>query len=303
MHEVPEPPKKGSSNPWVVVVLSALSLCLLLITVTDGLEADKNEKALAASRVEAARQVTLLQGKFDTLTAEHAAASRASAQRLAAAEKRIAELTAELARLRKKEPTSQKVKEMMSKDDVASGTALLLAEALRAREVGDLLLAKRKFEEICTFNPGDIGALEGLVSVNAAIEEKSGSGVKSNRAFLEDLDKDRSVGVTASGLRFKVISYGNGPKPKATSTVKCLYEGKFIDGIVFDSTAKRNNEPSEFPLNQVIPAWTEGLQYIGVGGKIILYCPPSLAYGSRRVGTIPPDSVLVFEIELVEITK
>ena len=303
MYEVPEPPKKGSPNPWIVVVLSALSLCLLLITVTDGLEADKNEKALAASRTEAAHQRNLLQGKVDTLTAEHSAATRASAQRLAAAEKQITELTAELARLRKKEPTLQKVKEMMSKDDVASGTALLLAEALAAREVGDLLLAKRKFEEICTFNPGDIGALEGLVSVNAAIEEKGDSGVKSNRAFFEDLDKDRSVAMTASGLRYKVISYGRGSKPKATSTVKCLYEGKFIDGIVFDSTAKRNNEPSEFPLNQVIPAWTEGLQYIGVGGKIILYCPPSLAYGSRRVGTIPPDSVLIFEIELVDITK
>jgi FKBP-type peptidyl-prolyl cis-trans isomerase len=109
--------------------------------------------------------------------------------------------------------------------------------------------------------------------------------------------------MTASGLRFKVISYGSGPKPKANSTVKCLYEGKLIDGKIFDSTRNRNNEPAEFPLDAVIPAWTEGLQYIGVGGKIILYAPPSLAYGSRRTGPIPPDSVLIFEVELVGITK
>jgi FKBP-type peptidyl-prolyl cis-trans isomerase len=308
MHELPEPPKKGIPNPWIVAGLSALSLCLLLITVTDGLEAAKNEKALATSRAEAAHQRTLLQGKVDALTAEYAAASRASAQRLAAAEKRIAELTAELDRLKvaaaPRVMRLPKVDRAIIDEDRAARKPLLLAEALHARDQGNLLLAKSKFEEMLALDPNDLGAKEGLVSTNAALSEPTGgSWDDMNKRFLTKLDYEKSVAMTASGLRYKVISYGRGSKPKATSTVKCLYEGKFIDGIVFDSTAKRNNEPSEFPLNQVIPAWTEGLQYIGVGGKIILYCPPSLAYGSRRVGAIPPDSVLVFEIELVEITK
>jgi FKBP-type peptidyl-prolyl cis-trans isomerase len=291
MHEVTEPPKKGSPNPWIVVVLSALSLCLLLITVTDGLEADKNEKALAASRTEAAQQRTLLQGKVDVLTAEHAAASRASAQRLATAEKRIAELTAELDRFKVAQPPREilfpKVDQAMSDVDRVARKPALLAHA--------------------------IGANEGLTSVNAALNAAlaeassfapaGGNWDEINKRFLEKLGFEKSVTMTASGLRFKVISYGNGPKPNATSTVKCLYTGKLIDGRMFDSTKNRNNEPAEFPLNAVIPAWNEGIQYVGVGGKIILYAPPHLAYGALRTGPIPPHSVLIFEIELVEITK
>jgi FKBP-type peptidyl-prolyl cis-trans isomerase len=317
MHEVTEPPKKGSPNPWIVVVLSALSLCLLLITVTDGLEADKNEKALAASRTEAAQQRTLLQGKVDVLTAEHAAASRASAQRLATAEKRIAELTAELDRFKVAQPPREilfpKVDQAMSDVDRVARKPALLAHALEARNAGDLLLAKSKFEEMLALDPKDIGANEGLTSVNAALNAAlaeassfapaGGNWDEINKRFLEKLGFEKSVTMTASGLRFKVISYGNGPKPNATSTVKCLYTGKLIDGRMFDSTKNRNNEPAEFPLNAVIPAWNEGIQYVGVGGKIILYAPPHLAYGAWRTGPIPPHSVLIFEIELVEITK
>lgn len=165
MHEVPEPPKRGKPNHWIVAGLSALSLCLLLITVTDGSEAAKNEKALAASRTEAAHQRTLLQGKVDVLIAEHAAASRASAQLLAAAEKRVAELTAELARLRKDEATPQKVKETMSKAVATSRKPLLLAEALNAWDEGNLYVAKAKFEAILAIDPKDRGASEGLTVV------------------------------------------------------------------------------------------------------------------------------------------
>lgn len=308
MHEVPESPKKGIPYPWIVAGLSALSLCLLIITATDGLDAAKNEKALVDLRAEAAHQRTLLQGKVDTLTAEHAATNRASAQRLAAAEKRITELTAELDRLKvaaaPKVMRLPKVEPASVEEDRAARKPLLLAEALHARDAGNLLLAKSKLEEMLALDPNDLGAKEGLTSINAALAEATGgSRDEMNKRFLAKLDFEMSVAKTASGLRYKVISYGRGSKPKATSTVKCLYEGRFIDGVVFDSTAKRNNEPSEFPLNQVIPAWTEGLQYIGVGGKIILYCPPALAYGSRRSGPIPPDSVLIFEIELVDVTK
>ncbi len=313
MHEAPAPPKKEIPYPWIVAGLLALSLSLLIITVTDAFEVSKKEDALAASRAEASAKESALKSKIEAMSAEHAAATRANGQRLAVAEKRIAELTAERDRLKvveaPREMTIPKVYRVMTDEDRAARKPLLLAEALKARDDGYLQLARSKFEEILAIDPKDMGAHEGLVSTNAAIAEAA-SGVTAggglddtNRRFFASIDSEKSVAMTASGLRFKVLSYGSGPKPKATSTVKCLYVGKFIDGIVFDSTAKRNNEPAEFPLDAVIPAWTEGLQYIGVGGKIILYAPPSLAYGSSRKGPIPPDSVLIFEIELVGITK
>ena len=182
MHEVTEPPKKGIPYPWIVAGLSALSLSLLIITVTDGLESAKNEKALAASRAEAAHQRTLLQGKVDALTAEHAAASRASAQRLATAEKRIAELTAELTRLRKEEATPPKVTETILKGDAASRKPVLLAEALKAWDEGNLYVAKAKFEAILAIDPKDPGAAEGLGMVIYAINDASVARKASERA-------------------------------------------------------------------------------------------------------------------------
>jgi FKBP-type peptidyl-prolyl cis-trans isomerase len=313
MHEVPEPPKKEIPYPWIVAGLSALSLSLLIIMVTDAFEASKKEDMLAASRAESSAKESALKSKIEAMAAEHAAAVRANGQRLAVAEKRIAELTAERDRLKvveaPREIARPNVVQVMVEGDAAARKPLLLAEALKARDDGDLQLARSKFEQILAIDPKDMGAHEGLVSTNGALAEASNFAIAGggwgdvNNRFLAHIDLEKSVAMTASGLRFKVISFGSGPKPKANSTVKCLYVGKLIDGKIFDSTRNRNNEPAEFPLDAVIPAWTEGLQYIGVGGKIILYAPPSLAYGSRRTGPIPPDSVLIFEIELVGITK
>ncbi len=317
MYEAPAPPKKEIPYPWIVAGLSALSLSLLIITVTDAFEVSKKEDSLAASRAEAAAKESALKSKIEAMSAEHAAATRANGQRLAVAEKRIAELTAERDRLKvilsPKNILFPKVDQVLADEDRAASKPLLLAEALQARDAGNLLLAKVKFEEMLALDPRDIGAREGLASVNGALSSDlteaasfapaGGRWDQINKLFLAKLDFEKSISMTASGLRFKVISYGSGPKPKANSTVKCLYVGKLIDGKIFDSTRKRNNEPAEFPLDAVIPAWTEGLQYIGVGGKIILYAPPPLAYGSSRTGPIPPHSVLIFEIELVGITK
>ena len=124
-----------------------------------------------------------------------------------------------------------------------------------------------------------------------------------NDAFLAKIDADKAFTKTASGLRYKIITPGTDPKPTATSTVKCLYTGKTVDGKVFDSTANRGNAPAEFPLNRVIPAWTEAVPMIGKGGKILLVAPASIAYGENGQGPIPPNSVLEFEVELVEIVK
>ena len=107
---------------------------------------------------------------------------------------------------------------------------------------------------------------------------------------------------TASGLKYQVLTHGTGTvSPKATDTVKVHYEGKLLDGTVFDSSIARG-QPISFPLNQVIPGWTEGLQLMKVGDKFKFVIPANLAYGANSPGPgIPPNSTLVFEVELLGI--
>ncbi|PIF25744.1 FKBP-type peptidyl-prolyl cis-trans isomerase FkpA [Acidovorax sp. 56] len=108
---------------------------------------------------------------------------------------------------------------------------------------------------------------------------------------------------TASGLVYEVIKEGSGESPKATDTVKVHYKGTFPDGKEFDSSYKRG-EPTEFPLNRVIPCWTEGVQRMKPGGKAKLTCPPGIAYGANGAGgVIPPNATLNFEIELISVKR
>ena len=108
---------------------------------------------------------------------------------------------------------------------------------------------------------------------------------------------------TASGLVYESLKEGTGDSPKATDTVKVHYKGTFLDGKEFDSSYKRG-EPTEFPLNRVIPCWTEGVQRMKPGGKAKLTCPAAIAYGERGAGgVIPPNSTLNFEIELISVRK
>ena len=108
---------------------------------------------------------------------------------------------------------------------------------------------------------------------------------------------------TASGLVYEVLQEGSGESPKATDTVKVHYRGTFPDGKEFDSSYKRG-EPTEFPLNRVIPCWTEGVQRMKPGGKAKLTCPPAIAYGAAGAGgVIPPNATLNFEIELISVGR
>ena len=127
------------------------------------------------------------------------------------------------------------------------------------------------------------------------------SNLELGQAFLKHNSTQPGVKTTPSGLQYKVITEGKGKTPKATETVLVHYRGTTIDGQEFDSSYKRN-EPISFPLNGVIPGWTEGVQLMKEGGKIQLFIPSNLAYGSRGAGgVIPPDATLIFDIELLKV--
>lgn len=119
-------------------------------------------------------------------------------------------------------------------------------------------------------------------------------------AFLEENAQRDEVVTLDSGLQYEVLEEGEGDKPEATDTVTTHYEGRLLDGTVFDSSYQRG-EPASFPLNRVIAGWTEGLQLMSPGAKYRLYVPSELAYGDRGAGTIPPNSTLIFDVELLEI--
>lgn len=121
--------------------------------------------------------------------------------------------------------------------------------------------------------------------------------------FLAENKKKEGIATTTSGLQFEIIEKGRGAKPKATDKVKVHYKGTLIDGTVFDSSYKRGQSVT-FPLNQVIPGWTEGLQLMKVGAKYRFFVPSDLAYGENGAGgMIGPDETLIFDVKLISIEK
>ncbi len=122
-------------------------------------------------------------------------------------------------------------------------------------------------------------------------------------AFLAENAKKEGVTVLPNGLQYKVLKSGDGPAPKGNDTIKALYTGKLIDGTVFDASERHNNVPIEFKLSGgVIQGWLEAAKLMRQGDKWQLYIPPDLAYGSRGAGdAIPPESVLIFDMEMVEV--
>lgn len=137
----------------------------------------------------------------------------------------------------------------------------------------------------------------------AAVQEAGRDNREKGEAFLLENAKKKDIQVTASGLQYEVLKKGRGAKPSASSTVKVHYTGTTINGEIFDSSVERK-EPISFPLNAVIPGWTEGVQLMSVGSKYRFYIPQELAYGpSSPTELIPPFSVLIFEVELLDIEK
>lgn len=133
-------------------------------------------------------------------------------------------------------------------------------------------------------------------------QEEGENNKKKGAEFLEKNKTAPGVKVTASGLQYSVITEGTGAIPKKEDTVKCHYTGTLIDGTKFDSSVDRG-QPAEFPVGGVIPGWTEALQLMKVGSKYKLFIPSDLAYGPAGRPGIPPNSTLVFEVELLDIVK
>lgn len=132
-------------------------------------------------------------------------------------------------------------------------------------------------------------------------EEAGAKAKEEGKKFLEENGKKEGVHTTASGLQYRIIKDGEGKSPKATDSVTVHYTGRLLSGKVFDSSVSRG-EPATFPLNRVIPGWTEGLQLMKEGGKFEFYIPSDLAYGPHGAGAdIPPHSTLVFEVELIKV--
>ena len=132
-------------------------------------------------------------------------------------------------------------------------------------------------------------------------KEEAQAHIAEGKAYLDANAKRQGVVVTKSGLQYEVLQEGKGKSPKATDTVRCHYEGRLLDGTVFDSSYKRG-EPADFGLNQVIPGWTEGVQLMKEGAKFRFTMPYLLAYGEQGAGaSIPPFSTLIFDVELIKV--
>jgi FKBP-type peptidyl-prolyl cis-trans isomerase FkpA/FKBP-type peptidyl-prolyl cis-trans isomerase FklB len=161
----------------------------------------------------------------------------------------------------------------------------------------DGALRKEPRVELQTYGPKIQELQRTRITAAAAAEKKAG------QAFIDKAAAEKGATKTASGLIVSTIKPGTGATPKATDRVKVHYHGTLTDGTVFDSSVQRG-EPATFPLNGVIPCWTEGVQLMKVGGKSRLVCPAELAYGDRGAPPrIKPGATLVFEVELLDIVK
>lgn len=167
--------------------------------------------------------------------------------------------------------------------------------AVVQKGIADGVAGKKSVEEA----QGDVPKIQELQRARMAKagEKAAAAGV----AFLDNKAKEAGFTKTASGMLIKHTTEGTGKSPAATDEVKVHYEGRLIDGKVFDSSIKRG-EPATFPLNGVIACWTEGVQTMKVGGKAQFVCPANLAYGPNgSPPTIPPQATLVFDVELLDI--
>ncbi len=163
----------------------------------------------------------------------------------------------------------------------------------------------RSINDVLNGNPTEMDARAAQQMLNEYFENKAKEDaqqtIAEGAAFLKDNGEREGVVTTKSGLQYEVLTEGTGKSPKATDKVRCHYEGKLLDGSVFDSSYQRG-EPADFGLNQVIAGWTEGVQLMKEGAKYRFFIPYLLGYGERGAGaSIPPYATLIFDVELIKV--
>lgn len=194
-------------------------------------------------------------------------------------------------------------------DKLSYAWGMALGQQLRAMGVTDI--NKEDFDEAVHAAFDGKETKLSLEDANKIIQEylqelteKKAAEIKAvGQKFLEENKKNANVKETASGLQYVVEKEGTGAQPSATDEVTVHYTGKLLDGTVFDSSVNRG-EPATFPLNRVIPGWTEGVQRMKEGAKYTFFIPSDLAYGPQGVpNAIPPHSTLIFDVELIKVVK
>jgi FKBP-type peptidyl-prolyl cis-trans isomerase len=166
-----------------------------------------------------------------------------------------------------------------------------------AQAKADTIFSEEQIVKIMTAWQQEIGAKK-----TALAEQECANNLKAGDDFLAANKLKEGVIETASGLQYKILKPGEGASPSDTSMVQVHYTGTLIDGKVFDSSRERG-EPVEFPVNGVIPGWTEALKLMKKGSQYMLYIPAKLAYGNQKTGPIPEGSTLIFDVELLDIVK
>lgn len=191
-------------------------------------------------------------------------------------------------------------------DSASYAIGVSIGSMIRGTDLGDLNYQKfvEGFKDITSNNPlklndEDINRII-MEYLTARSEYSSQASIEEGVAFLEQNKTKAGVKTTASGLQYEILSEGAGAYPTAEDVVEVHYVGTLLSGEVFDSSYDRG-ESISFALNEVIPGWTEGIQLINEGGKIKLWIPSDLGYGDRGAGSIPPHSLLIFEVDLIKI--
>jgi FKBP-type peptidyl-prolyl cis-trans isomerase len=193
-------------------------------------------------------------------------------------------------------------------DSVSYALGINIAESMKQGDLNDIneLALAKGLRDAFNAKEGVMTNEEAITFLNQFMtkdrERKAQVTLLENAKFLEENAKKEGVVVDSSGLQYRVIVEGNGPKPLATDVVKVHYHGTRIDGTVFDSSVEKG-EPLVIPLNRVISGWTIGVQKMSIGSKYIFYIPSELAYGAnpRPGGPVKPNDLLIFEVELLEI--